>query len=116
MELQGYQKKWLRGQAHALKPVVMIGQRGLSASLLDSFEEALAVHELIKIRFIEPKDKETKRALIAELEKTTLAEMVGMTGHIAIFFRQNRDPGKRRIRVPQRPQGNNRGENPETER
>jgi RNA-binding protein len=105
MNLQGYQKKHLRGLAHGFKPVVQIGQQGLSESLLEAFEEALNTHELIKVKFIEPKEKSAKLELISELEQATQAEMVGMTGHVAIFFRQNRDPEKRRITVPQRKGG-----------
>ncbi len=102
--LAGYQRKWLRGRAHALKPVVLVGQNGLSEELLKAFEEALNDHELIKVKFIEPKEKSAKQQLIAELEKTTRAEMVGMTGHVAIFFRRNREPEKRKIEVPERKQ------------
>jgi RNA-binding protein len=100
--LAGYQRKWLRGRAHALKPVVLIGQHGPSENLIASLEEALCAHELIKVKFIEPKEKAAKFEIIANLEQATQAEMVGMTGHIAIFFRQNRDPEKRRITIPQR--------------
>jgi len=100
--MEGYQRKWLRGQAHALKPVVLVGQHGLSDNLVDSLEEALEAHELIKVKFIEPKEKAAKLELVAELEKATLSEMVGMTGHIAIFFRQNREPEKRKIKLPQK--------------
>jgi len=103
--LQGFQRKHLRGLAHSYKPVVLVGQNGLSESLLASVEEALTAHELIKIKFIDVKEKAAKLELIRELEERTASEMVGMTGHVAIFFRQNRDPEKRRITVPQRKGG-----------
>ena len=98
--LQGFQRKHLRGLAHAYKPVVFIGQKGISESLSESFEEALDSHELIKVKFVDFKEKEQKKELIKELEKAAACEMVGMTGHIAIFFRQNRDPEKRKISIP----------------
>ncbi|MEA1921076.1 MAG: YhbY family RNA-binding protein [Pseudomonadota bacterium] len=99
--LKGFQRKYLRGLAHAYKPVVLIGQKGISESLSESFEDALNSHELIKVKFVDFKEKEQKKELIAELEKAANCEMVGMTGHIAIFFRQNRDPEKRKISIPE---------------
>ena len=98
--LKGYQRKHLRGLAHDYKPVVMIGQKGISESLFASFEDALNSHELIKVKFVDFKEKEQKKELSKELEERATCEMVGMTGHIAIFFRQNRDPEKRKISIP----------------
>ena len=98
--LKGYQRKYLRGLAHAHKPVVMIGQKGISETLSEALAEALESHELIKVKFVDFKEKEQKREMIEQLEKATNCEMVGMTGHIAIFFRQNRDPEKRQISIP----------------
>ena len=98
--LKGFQRKYLRGLAHAYKPVVLIGQKGLSESLSEAFEEALESHELIKVKFVDFKEKEQKKEMIEQLEKVATCEMVGMTGHIAIFFRQNRDPEKRQISIP----------------
>ena len=98
--LKGFQKKYLKGLAHAYKPVVHIGQKGLSENLAGALEEALESHELIKVKFIDCKEKEQKKALLKQLETTTRCELIGMTGHVAILFRQNRDPEKRKITVP----------------
>jgi RNA-binding protein len=46
------QRKYLKAQAHALKPVVMIGSQGLSEAVIKEAERALAAHELIKIRVL----------------------------------------------------------------
>ena len=100
--LKGFQKKYLRGLAHAYKPVVHIGQKGLSESLSEALEEALESHELIKVKFVDFKEKEQKKEMIKKLEETSFCEMVGMTGHIAILFRQNRNPEKRKISVPEK--------------
>jgi len=98
--LKGFQKKYLKGLAHAYKPLVHIGQKGLSENLSAALEETLDSHELIKVKFIDFKEKEQKKEMIEQLEKAADCEMVGMTGHIAIFFRQNRNPEKRKISVP----------------
>ncbi|HIE07988.1 MAG TPA: YhbY family RNA-binding protein [Desulfarculaceae bacterium] len=99
--LKGFQKKYLKGLAHAYKPLVHIGQKGLSENLSAALEETLDSHELIKVKFIDFKEKEQKKELLKKIETDTLCELVGMTGHIAILFRQNRDPEKRRIIVPE---------------
>lgn len=52
-ELTSTQAKYLRGIAHGLKPVVFIGQKGLTDALIRSTEEAFDSHELIKIKFID---------------------------------------------------------------
>ena len=59
--LKGYQKKFLKGLAHGLKPVVFIGQKGLSEGLVKSVRDAFQQHELIKIKFIDFKEKEQKK-------------------------------------------------------
>ena len=100
--LKGYQKKFLKGRAHGLKPVVFIGQKGLTATLLESIQEALERHELIKVKFVEFKDRQQKvntaEAVVAEVG----CQLVGMIGHMAIFYRQQADPEKRKIQLPQR--------------
>jgi RNA-binding protein len=101
-ELKGYQKKYLRGLAHSLKPVVLIGQGGLTDPVLKAIEEALEIHELIKIRFNEHKDKKSKEDMAAIIKKTSECERVGNIGHTMIFFRQNSDPEKRKITIPKR--------------
>lgn len=100
--LKGYQKKYLRGQTHKMKPVVIIGRDGLTNSVIRAVEEALNSHELIKVKFNEFKGKNQKEETICSLEEKTECEMVGMIGHTAILFRQHKDPQKRKILVPER--------------
>ena len=101
-KLKGFQKKYLRGLAHGKKPLVLIGQKGMSPSLVQAIDEALDTHELIKVKFNEFKGKDEKVAVVEIVETQTGAEMVGMIGHMAIFFRQQKDPEKRKIIIPKR--------------
>ena len=101
-KLEGFQRKYLRGLAHSLKPVVLIGQKGLTDEVLRSANQALESHELIKVKFHDVKEKDQKAALSERLGKKTGSEIVGVIGHTTIFYRQQRDPGKRKISVPQR--------------
>lgn len=99
--LKGFQKKYLRGRAHALKPIVFIGQKGITDNVVRSTEEALNKHELIKIKFIDFKEKDQKKELIEAIASRASCHLVGKIGHMAIFFRQHSDPEKRKIIIPQ---------------
>jgi RNA-binding protein len=101
-QLKGFQRTYLRSLAHDLSPVVFIGQNGITEAVERSINEALDAHELIKLKFIEFKKKEQKDQISKGIEERTGCEMVGMIGHIAIFYRRNKDAKKRKIRVPVR--------------
>ena len=97
-KLKGSDRKYLKGLAHHVKPVVQIGKSGVTGSVIETVRQALDAHELIKIRFIE--HKEEKRALFDEIAQKTKSHGVGMIGHIAIFYRQHPDAEKRKIHLP----------------
>lgn len=99
-QLSVHQKKYLKGLAHDLKPVVMVGQRGISSQLLESLEQALLAHELIKVKFGENKEKPYKQAITEQLSRESGAHVVGMIGHVSILYRPHPEPDKRRIRLP----------------
>jgi RNA-binding protein len=101
-KLEGFQRKYLRGLAHGLKPVVFIGRKGLTPEVLLFAEKALERHELIKMKFNDFKEKADKTEISERIEKETGAENVGMIGHTVIFYRQQEDPEKRKISLPQR--------------
>jgi RNA-binding protein len=100
MPLTGSEKKYLRGLAHSLKPVVFIGQKGINVSVIKALNEAFDQHELIKVKFLEFKEKEEKQNVILEIEKMTGASLCGLIGHVAMFFRENPDPEKQKIHLP----------------
>ena len=66
MSLSPSQKRYLRGLCHHLKPVVMVGGKGLSESVLKEIDRALLDHELIKVR-VSSEDRDDKRAAIDAL-------------------------------------------------
>lgn len=102
-DLMGFQRKYLRGLAHHLKPVILVGQRGVTDMVIKALLDALDQHELIKIKFIEGKTKGEKQSMVETLLKGAQAQFVGMVGHTAILFKQNSDPRKRNISLPTRP-------------
>ncbi|MDD2302994.1 MAG: YhbY family RNA-binding protein [Eubacteriales bacterium] len=100
MALTSFQKKYLRALAHGLKPVVLIGQKGVSDTLIQAVDSALTDHELIKIRFNEFKEKSQMMVIIADVEQNCRCRLAGLIGHAAILFRRHSDPDKRKIMLP----------------
>lgn len=100
-ELKGFQKRYLRGLAHSLKPVVQVGREGLTEGVLQAIEEGLARHELIKVKFNEA--REEKGGMMEAACRRTGSVLVGAIGHTAIIYRQQADADKRKIALPQRP-------------
>ena len=90
MPLSPQQIRALRAEAHRLKlkPVVMIGQHGLSEAVLKEVEIALDHHELVKLR-VPAVDKAEKDALIGRLTEATGAELIQRIGHVLVLFRKN---------------------------
>ena len=99
-ELKGSQKKYLRGLAHDLKPAAYVGQKGLTQGFLDEVDIALEASELIKVKFVDFKEKEVKKELAQEIANSANCEIAGIIGHIAIYYRQNKNTKKRKIRLP----------------
>ena len=102
MELKGFQRKYLRGLAHDLKPTVWVGQKGMTEALTAQASEALDQHELIKVKFNDFKDPEDKKEIGGWLEEDTGASIVGMIGHTLILYRPHPDPEKRKITLPEK--------------
>ena len=82
--LTGRQRKALRGRAHRLQPVVLVGRDGVTDAVLRAVGEALTTHELVKVRLHEPEDKRSAAEMLAE---GTRAALCGLVGHTVILFR-----------------------------
>jgi RNA-binding protein len=96
-ELEGFQRKYLRGLAHDLKPIVQVGHDGVSDGVIEAIRNALNDHELIKVRMHEPEDK---KAMAEELAARTGAHLCGLIGHTAILYKAH--PEEPRILLPTR--------------
>ncbi|MCK5871180.1 MAG: ribosome assembly RNA-binding protein YhbY [Methylococcales bacterium] len=82
-------KKNLKAKAHSLKPVVMIGQSGLSEPVLAEIKSALLTHELIKIKIRAERQQRTE--ISAQICATTHAELVQTIGQISVIYKHNPD-------------------------
>ena len=86
--LNNRQIRFLRAQAHSMKPVVLIGGAGLTDNVINEINQALDDHELIKVR-VNADDRDSKSAMIDSIIRQTECEHVQTIGHIGIFYRQN---------------------------
>ena len=77
----------LRRQAHHLKSIVIIGNKGLTSAVQLEIERALLAHELIKIKINAIKSERQK--MIAKICQQRRAETVQTIGNIAVIYRKN---------------------------
>jgi RNA-binding protein len=78
-----------------LKPVVFVGEGGISEAVLAALDDALEQHELVKVRLRQPSDK---KAAAARLAEATGAALCGVVGHTVVLYRPH--PEKPRIELP----------------
>lgn len=91
LELTAEQRNYLKAQAHAIKPVVMIGNQGLSAAVLQEAERAIAAHELIKIRVLGA-EREVREVYLTELCESLNAAPVIHIGKLLLIYRPAANP------------------------
>lgn len=90
------QKSHLRGLAHKLKPVVMIGNAGVTENIIQEIDSSLSHHELIKVR-ISGMERDDRSDTAVDLCKKTDSELVNIIGHIAVLYRAGKKP---KIKLP----------------
>lgn len=93
MALTESQKKYLRGLGHQLKPVIMIGDAGLSDAVFKEFCSSIEHHELVKVR-VRVGDRKARDSVIDELCKRGSAELVTRIGNVALVYRRNEEEPK----------------------
>lgn len=82
--LTGRQRKALRGLAHRLEPIVLVGRDGVTDAVVRAVDAALTTHELIKVRLHEPEDKRSAAQALAD---GAAAALCGLVGHTVILYR-----------------------------
>ena len=89
MELTSKQRRHLRGLAHHIKPVVYIGNAGISDAVVEKTDEELDRHELIKVKVADgsPVDKTEAGDLLAARTKSVVAQTIG---HTVVLFRKRK--------------------------
>ena len=96
MILNKKQIQYLKGLAHSLKPVVLLGNNGLTEAVVAEIDFALNHHELIKVK-IPMDDRETKALIVEAICRETKSTKVQVIGKTLVVFRQGEE---KKIRVP----------------
>lgn len=97
MQLTEKQCRHLRGLAHPLKPVILLGNAGLTPAVVAETDRALRDHELIKVR-LPGLERGARDTTLAELAQRTSSTMVTRIGHVAVLYRP--DPELPKITLP----------------
>ena len=99
MTLKSSRRSELRAEAHQLSPVVIIGDKGLTDSVIAEIDRSLKTHELIKVR-AGTDDREARGTWMATICEKLGAEAVQSIGKVLVLYRENPtqrlDPGLRR--------------------
>ncbi|GAA70739.1 ribosome assembly RNA-binding protein YhbY [Pseudoalteromonas sp. BSi20439] len=96
MTLSNKQKQFLKGQAHSLKPVVLLGSNGLTEGVVVEIQSALEIHELIKVK-VPTGDRETKKLIFDAIVRETGATKLQTIGHTIVLYRQSPE---KKIQLP----------------
>jgi RNA-binding protein len=83
----------LKAEAHHLKPVVLLGAKGLTPAVVSETDIALVAHELIKVK-INGAEKADRQLMAADLCEQLQAELVQLIGNTAIIYRKNVEGAK----------------------
>ena len=98
MNLSTKQKQYLKGLAHNLKPVVLMGANGLTEAVVAEIEIALNHHELIKVK-VASEDRDTKQLIVEAIIRETEAEKVQVIGKTLVLYRPSED---HKIEIPRK--------------
>jgi len=87
----------LKALAQRLEPALRLGRAGLSDAFLGAVNDELDRQELIKLRFEEL--KEQRKELAPQIAAKTRSHLVWIVGHVAVFYREQADPEKRKVHI-----------------
>ncbi|MEO7073433.1 MAG: YhbY family RNA-binding protein [Rhodanobacter sp.] len=93
MPLTSTQTRYLRGLAHSLGAVILLGAKGATAAVVKELDGALSQHELVKVK-LSAADPTERKAQLDSLLQGTQAQSVQQIGHVAVLFRRNADEPK----------------------
>ena len=84
------QCKHLGGIGHNLKPIIFIGDKGLTESVYRDLDNALEHHEILKIR-IRVDNRKKRDELLEKIVERSMATLLQKIGNIALLYRQSKD-------------------------
>lgn len=89
-ELSNREVRALKARAQLLKPMLKVGKDGLSPAFVKAADDALAHHELVKVKFDE--FKEQRKDLTRKLAESVSANLIMQVGHVIVLFRRKAKP------------------------
>ena len=95
--LTAAQTRFLRGQAHDLKALLQIGNKGVTPAFIAELDGVLEQHELVKVK-VAGEDRDARDAMISDLADRTDAALVQRIGHTAVLYRPSKE--RRHIVLP----------------
>ncbi|QHS22833.1 ribosome assembly RNA-binding protein YhbY [Virgibacillus sp. MSP4-1] len=95
--LTGKQKRYLRSQAHHLKPIFQIGKAGINENLIIQVKEALEKRELIKVSILQ-NNFEDKNDVAREMAEKSESELVQLIGHTIVLYKESTE--NKQIELP----------------
>ena len=91
LNLTPIQRRFLRAQAHGLRPIVMIGQSGLTDAVKNEILSSLRHHELMKIK-VDSDDREARNQILDNICNELVAAPVQQIGKILVVYRPAVEP------------------------
>ena len=86
LKVSSDQRAELRSQAHALKPVVLVGAEGLTDAVLSEIKVHLGAHQLIKIRVFGD-EREERIAIYEQICDTLNAAPIQHIGKLLVIWK-----------------------------
>ena len=99
MTISSKERAELRAEAHHLTPLVHLGHQGLTDALLQTIDDALRTHELVKIAMVKAADVKPKDAS-HELAEKLGADVVQTIGRTCTLYRSNPDLPRKKGAAP----------------
>lgn len=84
--LTGKQKRFLRSEAHHLRPIFQVGKEGVNDNMITTINEALEKRELLKVSVLQNCLEETDEVAVALVEGTE-SELVQVIGHTIVLYK-----------------------------
>lgn len=88
--LTGKQKRYLRKEAHHLKPILQVGKGGVNENLIKQVDDALEARELIKVSILQ-NCEDDKDDVAREITSGANAEIVQIIGNTLIFYKESEE-------------------------
>jgi len=96
LKLTAIERSALRAEAHALNPIVLIGEAGLTEGVMKEIDLGLNVHGLIKVRVFGD-DRDARIAMYESICETLKAAPIQHIGKLLVIFRPKQEEKTQKV-------------------